>query len=320
MPINSATAIPAAWATLWYRPYARTPTMIAPTGIQTDPRNIAAASSSGLRLSCLRAETCSVISPVKITTAAASSHPSARWRPDNGRSSRTTAATRATPMTTPSTGRRMRSEANSVRSSLSSSITFPARFHRSRSFMAHPPAWPAQITSLWWRADHAGRAAPVSPAPATGRALPHACRAGLRAVTPARWRGCSPLPQARRSSGGSPRPCGRASAEKTRVLSGPQLRSCAGTLRTGPCVKFIRHPGLGKPGSTPAGPHPCGSQDREVALQLELGDLVAVLAPLLALVAQEEVEDMLAERLGHQLAALHDRDRLVQALRQGVDA
>ena len=42
--------------------------------------------------------------------------------------------------------------------------------------------------------------------------------------------------------------------------------------------------------------------------------------PLLALVAQEEVEDVLAEGLGDQLAALHDGDGLVQVLRQRLDA
>src|SRR5215218_7899794 len=47
------------------------------------------------------------------------------------------------------------------------------------------------------------------------------------------------------------------------------------------------------------------SQRGQVAVQLERGDLTAVVEPLRPLVAQEEVEDVLAEGLGHQLAALH---------------
>ena len=39
-----------------------------------------------------------------------------------------------------------------------------------------------------------------------------------------------------------------------------------------------------------------------------------------ALVAQEEVEDVLAQRLGQQLGVLGDRDRVVQAARQRLDA
>ena len=58
----------------------------------------------------------------------------------------------------------------------------------------------------------------------------------------------------------------------------------------------------------------------EVAVQLERRDLAAVVVPLGPLVAQEEVEDVLAERLGDQLAALHRPDRLGQAGRQRLDA
>src|SRR5690606_26712642 len=62
------------------------------------------------------------------------------------------------------------------------------------------------------------------------------------------------------------------------------------------------------------------SEDGQVTPQLELGDRAAVVAPLRPLVAQEEVEDVLAERLGDQLAPLHDADRLVERLRQRLDA
>src|SRR6202030_615464 len=62
------------------------------------------------------------------------------------------------------------------------------------------------------------------------------------------------------------------------------------------------------------------SEHREVAAQLVLGDLAAVLLPLLALVAQEEVEDVLPQRLRDQLAVLHDLDGLVQVLGQRPDA
>src|SRR5687768_2754753 len=57
------------------------------------------------------------------------------------------------------------------------------------------------------------------------------------------------------------------------------------------------------------------SEAGEVALQLEPGDLSAVVVPLGPLVAQEEVEDVLPQRLGDQVAALHDADRLVQRRR-----
>src|SRR5271170_4033974 len=63
-----------------------------------------------------------------------------------------------------------------------------------------------------------------------------------------------------------------------------------------------------------------GSEHRKVAVQLEPGDLAAVFVPFLALVAQEEVEDVLAEDLRDEVAALHDLDRLVKVGRQGLDA
>src|SRR5919107_710129 len=62
------------------------------------------------------------------------------------------------------------------------------------------------------------------------------------------------------------------------------------------------------------------SEHRQVPLQLELRDLRTVVLPFLTLVTQEEVENVLAERGGDQLAVLHDGDRLVQAARQLSDA
>src|SRR5919202_725472 len=62
------------------------------------------------------------------------------------------------------------------------------------------------------------------------------------------------------------------------------------------------------------------SQHRQVAVELERGDLLAVLDPPLALVSQEEVEHALTERLGDEFGLLHDRDRLGEARRQGLDA
>ena len=47
---------------------------------------------------------------------------------------------------------------------------------------------------------------------------------------------------------------------------------------------------------------------------------MAVVLPLPPLVAQEEVEDVFAQRLGHEFAALHRRDRLRQRGRQWLDA
>src|SRR5215475_6513689 len=63
-----------------------------------------------------------------------------------------------------------------------------------------------------------------------------------------------------------------------------------------------------------------GLENRQVAVQFERGDLMTVVPPFFPLVAQEEVEDVLAERFGHQLAVLHHVQRLVQALRQRLDA
>src|SRR6266446_6051040 len=62
------------------------------------------------------------------------------------------------------------------------------------------------------------------------------------------------------------------------------------------------------------------SEDGQVAVQFEPGDLAAVLDPFRALVAQEEVEHLLAERVRGKLAALHRADGLVQVLRQRLDA
>src|SRR4051794_35608060 len=62
------------------------------------------------------------------------------------------------------------------------------------------------------------------------------------------------------------------------------------------------------------------SEHRQVALQLVLGDLGTVVAPLLPLVPQEEVEDVLAEGRGDQLAVLHHGDGLVEAARELPDA
>src|SRR5436190_17462167 len=61
------------------------------------------------------------------------------------------------------------------------------------------------------------------------------------------------------------------------------------------------------------------SNDGEHAGPLELRDLLAVLLPLGLLVAEEEVENVLAERLGDELGVLHDSDRVVQVLRKRRD-
>src|SRR5262249_2259501 len=66
--------------------------------------------------------------------------------------------------------------------------------------------------------------------------------------------------------------------------------------------------------------HPRASENRQVAVQFERGDLMTVVPPFFPLVAQEEVEHVLAERFGHQLAVLHPVQCLVQALRQRLDA
>ena len=62
------------------------------------------------------------------------------------------------------------------------------------------------------------------------------------------------------------------------------------------------------------------SQDRQHHVPLVGGDLGAVLLPLGALVAQEEVVDVLAQRLGQQLGVLGDADRVAQVPGQRLDA
>src|SRR5690606_20581312 len=62
------------------------------------------------------------------------------------------------------------------------------------------------------------------------------------------------------------------------------------------------------------------SDQRQEPLQLVRGHLRTVLGPLLPLVAQEVVEDMLAGRLGGELGALQDLDGRLERRRQGLDA
>src|SRR5437763_16666719 len=57
-----------------------------------------------------------------------------------------------------------------------------------------------------------------------------------------------------------------------------------------------------------------GLHDAEVALALVGGDLAPVLLPFAALVAQEELEHVLAQDLGDQFRAGHHVDRLGQVL------
>ena len=58
----------------------------------------------------------------------------------------------------------------------------------------------------------------------------------------------------------------------------------------------------------------------QVAVELQRRDLRRVVGPLRALVADEVLEDVLAERLGDELGALHHVDGLGERLRQRVDA
>src|SRR5581483_7993167 len=61
------------------------------------------------------------------------------------------------------------------------------------------------------------------------------------------------------------------------------------------------------------------SEDRKHPITLEGGHLATVVGPLGALVAQEEVEDVLTEGLRQQLGPLRDVDRVGQRPRQRVD-
>src|SRR6476620_6063357 len=76
-------------------------------------------------------------------------------------------------------------------------------------------------------------------------------------------------------------------------------------------IRRYRYPASG---AKPAGR--AGLDDAEVAAPLVRGDLAPVLLPLTALVAQEEVEDVLAQDLGDQLGVLHHVNGLGEVLRQ----
>src|SRR5690606_30398707 len=64
---------------------------------------------------------------------------------------------------------------------------------------------------------------------------------------------------------------------------------------------------------------PAISDHREHLVAFEDRDLTTVGIPLGALVAQEEVEDVLAQRLGEELGALGDVDRLEEGAGQWLD-
>src|SRR4029079_17265657 len=63
-----------------------------------------------------------------------------------------------------------------------------------------------------------------------------------------------------------------------------------------------------------------GLQDWEEFVEFEGGYLAAVVEPFGAFVAEEEVEDVLAEGFGDQFAVFHRADRLGEAARQRLDA
>jgi len=135
-------------------------------------------------------------------------------------------------------------------------------------------------------------------------------------------------PPSRSPSGGSghrPRAVRRAHAGSRAQPSGAgrpgraahgRERRATGTRAAARCPS--RRPGTrtARPGCSPGpwtrrtGASGDGSEDRQHPVALEGGDLGAVLPPLGALVAQEEVEDVLAERLGEELGVLGDADRL----------
>src|SRR5919106_569425 len=62
------------------------------------------------------------------------------------------------------------------------------------------------------------------------------------------------------------------------------------------------------------------SEDGEVAVDLERCHIRSVRQPLFALVANEPLEDMLTERLGHELRTLHLRHSVMQIVREGGDS
>src|SRR5436305_7300548 len=72
--------------------------------------------------------------------------------------------------------------------------------------------------------------------------------------------------------------------------------------------------------STLQGKKPCRwSKNRQVLVHLPLGELDAVLVPLLPLQLDVAVEDVRPERRPHELRLRQLRDRLAERLRQGDD-
>src|SRR5207248_8790754 len=97
-----------------------------------------------------------------------------------------------------------------------------------------------------------------------------------------------------------------------RTPAGPRSRAPAGPRRSevrprlGACRRPRQHTILGCPVPGAAFRRIAriggrGSEHGEIAAQLVLGDLEAVLLPLRTLVAQEEVEDVLPQRVGDEL-------------------
>jgi len=106
---------------------------------------------------------------------------------------------------------------------------------------------------------------------------------------------------------------------------GPARRSPPGTATgeaqqwlhgVAPPLSLVGRCGPDGSGSGTAG----GSEQRQVAVELELGDVGLVAGPLLALVADEPLEHVVAEGVGEQIRALHEGEGVLQAAGQVEDA
>src|SRR5580704_3448668 len=102
------------------------------------------------------------------------------------------------------------------------------------------------------------------------------------------------------------RPSGPGSARS----SGPATPWCPRpALRSARATSAGRSAGKQRRGSIDSS----ASEQGEVPVQLVLGDLGLIGVPLLSLVADEPLEDVIAQRVGQQLRALHLVDGVVQA-------
>ena len=160
--------------------------------------------------------------------------------------------------------------------------------------VARRPGWRSAATARGRAGGGLGGARLRSPARSDSMKPHQAEQAPGRGRPPAPSASASPSLKMSSSGSISPASAGSSSSCSARAGSANPSRASgrAGTRRARGTASSTRAAGAGAP-----------HRPRQVALELEPGDLAAVVVPLGALVAQEEVEDVLAEGLGDQLAA-----------------